>query len=182
MVDFNDAVDFLIDTGVVYVLAPFVLIFAIVFAILQRSKVFHGGANEDDSAKKINATIAFVFGLFAVISINFINFIEEAIPIAAMSIVLILCLLIILGLLFGEKYQELFEDSRVRYAIAGLLALLAIIFVFFFFDVWEWLDDNIFSSVSGSGSGDILGFIIIAAIVIGAIYFITRSDSKDDDD
>lgn len=176
MVDFNDAVSFLIDIGFVRVLAPFMLIFAIVFAILQKSKIFHGGANDDDSAKKINSVIAFVFALFGVISVNVFNFIENAFAIAAMVIVTILCMLIVLGLLLGDEYKKIFENNKIKYALAIGIFLLTLGFLFTMFKVWQWLGD-FFSSFSG-GSGDTIGFLLIFAVIGGAIYWITRSDDS----
>lgn len=179
MVNFVDALNFLIDIGFVKVLAPFMLIFAIVFAILQKSKIFHGGANEDDSARKINAVIAFVFGIFAVISVNVISFLEQTLATAAMVIVIILCMLIVLGLLLGDEYTKIFENSRVKYGLAILIFLLAIGFIFTIFKIWEWISET-FASVSG-GSGDTLGFLLIFGIIAAIIYWVTRASDDDDD-
>ncbi|MFP4401689.1 MAG: hypothetical protein ACLFPL_00510 [Candidatus Nanoarchaeia archaeon] len=176
MVDFNDAITLLLETGFTNVIAPFILIFAIVFAILQKSKIFHGGANEDASAKKINATIAFVFGIFAVISVNVVSFIAQSLATAAMAIVVILCALIILGLLLGDSYTSIFENNKVKYSVAGIVLLLTIIFLLTIFNVWEWISTNLGSLTSGSGEW--FGFIVIFALIIGAIYWITKSDDK----
>jgi UDP-N-acetylmuramyl pentapeptide phosphotransferase/UDP-N-acetylglucosamine-1-phosphate transferase len=176
MVDFNDAITLLLETGFTNVIAPFILIFAVVFAILQKSKIFHGGANEDNSAKKINATIAFVFGIFAVISVNVVNFIAQSLATAAMAIVVILCVLVILGLLLGDNYVSIFQNDKIKYSIAGIVLLLTIIFLFTIFNVWEWISTNLGSITSGNGEW--FGLLFIFAIVIGALYWITKSDEK----
>ena len=175
MVNFNDAITLLIETGFTNVLAPFILIFAIVFAILQKSKIFHGGANEDNSARKINAVIAFVFGIFAVISVNVVSFIAQSLATAAMAIVVILCALIVLGLILGDGYMTIFENPKVKFGVAGLVLLLTIIFLFSLFNVWEWIS-NQFSSVT-SGAGNSAGMIILIVLVLGALYWITKSDN-----
>lgn len=178
MVNFVDALNFLIEVGFVKVLAPFMLIFAIVFAILQKSKIFHGGANEDDSARKINAVIAFVFGIFAVISVNVITFLEQTLAVAAMVMVIILCMLLVLGLLLGDEYNKIFENSAIKYGLAILVFLLAIGFIFTVFGIWNWIA-NQFGSVTG-GSGDTLGFLIIFGIIAAIIYWVTKSTDDDD--
>ncbi|MCH8519602.1 MAG: hypothetical protein LAT82_02505 [Nanoarchaeota archaeon] len=179
MVDFNDAITLLIETGFTNVLAPFILIFAIVFAILQKSKIFHGGANEDNSARKINAVIAFVFGIFAVISVNVVNFIAQSLATAAMAIVVILCALIVLGLILGDGYMSIFENPKVKYSVAGLVFLLTIVFLFSLFNIWEWIS-NQFSSIT-AGAGNSLGIFLLIALVLGALFWITKSDSTKND-
>lgn len=175
MVNFNDAISLLIETGFTTVLAPFILIFAIVFAILQKSKIFHGGANEDNSARKINAVIAFVFGIFAVISVNVINFIAQSLATAAMAIVVILCALIILGLLLGDSYSSLFENQKVKYGIAAIVFLLTIVFLFSIFNIWEWISNQFGGFSAGS---ETIGMVVLLGVVLGALYWITRSDGS----
>lgn len=179
MVDFNDAISFLIDVGAVHVLAPFILIFAIVFAILQKSQMFEGGSMDDSSAKKINSVIAFVFGIFAVIAANVVDFIGHTLATAAIVIVLILCMLLVLGFILGKEYTELFKDSRVKYGILIVTLILTIGFIFTIFNIWDWIND-LFSSAS-TGLGDWTGLVIMILVIIGSIYFVTKS-SKDDDD
>ncbi|MFT4244494.1 MAG: hypothetical protein ACMXYB_03505 [Candidatus Woesearchaeota archaeon] len=174
MVNFNDAILLLVETGFTTVIAPFILIFAIVFAILQKSKIFHGGANEDNSAKKVNAIIAFVFAIFAVVSVNVVNFIAQSLATAAMAIVVILCALIILGLILGEGYMSIFENPKVKYGVAGLVLLLTIIFLFSLFNVWEWISSQFLSL--NLGDGNLGGVILIIILVLGALYWITKSD------
>lgn len=180
MVDFNDAITLLIETGFTNVLAPFILIFAIVFAILQKSQIFHGGANEDESARKINAVIAFVFGIFAVISVNVVSFIAQSLATAAMALVVILCALLVLGLLLGDKYMSIFENSKVKYSIAGLVLLLTIAFLFSIFNIWSWISNQL--SFFSGGSSDTTGMIVLLLIVGGALYWITKSSGEDGDD
>ena len=176
MVNFNDAILLLVETGFTTVLAPFILIFAIVFAILQKSRIFHGGANEDNSARKINAIIAFVFGIFAVISVNVVNFIAQSLATAAMAIVVILCALIILGLILGEGYMSIFENPKIKYSVAALVLLLTIVFLFSLFNIWSWIS-NQFSSLTSGASGSSVGMIILIVLVLGALYWITKSDN-----
>ena len=179
MVNFNDAITLLIETGFTNVLAPFILIFAIVFAILQKSKIFHGGANEDSSARKINAVIAFVFGIFAVISVNVVSFIAQSLATAAMAIVVILCALIVLGLILGDGYMGILENPKIKYSVAALVLLLTIVFLFSLFGIWNWIS-NQFSSLT-AGAGNSTGMIILVVLVLGALYWITKSDSTKSD-
>ena len=179
MVNFNDAINLLVDIGFMRVIAPFIFVFAIVYGILQKAKIFHGGANDDKSAKQINATLSFVIALFATISVNVFNFMQSAFAIAAMSIVVILCMLIILGLLLGEQYTKIFEDDRVKYGLAIVVFLVALGFILVLTGIWDWFGNQFSRSGFSFGlgiSGDTIGFVIVFAIIVAAVYWITRSE------
>ncbi|MBM3199831.1 hypothetical protein FJZ53_02750, partial [Candidatus Woesearchaeota archaeon] len=63
------AIEFLKEFGFFDVVLPFLLVFTIVFAVLEKTKIFGGGK---ESKKNINAMIAFVFALFFVSATNLV--------------------------------------------------------------------------------------------------------------
>ena len=174
MVDFRAVIDNLVEIGFYEIFLPFILVYAIVFAILQKSQIFEGGSSDKDQAKNINAIVALVFGLFVVTSIQVVQFFQDLIVNISLIIVFILCVLIILGFLFGDSYTELFKDSKVRYSLAGLIFIVAIIVLFNVLGWWEKIEDW----WSGDGSDTIVGVLVFLGIA-GILYVITRGDSED---
>ena len=82
-----------------YVL-PFLLIFALVFGILTKVKLFKEN-------KAINAIIALVIGLMAV-QMDFVSaFFAEIFPRVGIALIFILGLFIVVGLFIDEKHQVL---------------------------------------------------------------------------
>lgn len=167
---FNEGVRILENIGVADVILPFFLVFVIVFAVLQKAKVF------GEKAKKFNIMVALIMG-FAVIFPHVINpygpydvvpIISQALPHIAIVVIAVVMLAIILGL-FGKT--TLLGDSN----LSGWVMIVAILIVLYIFgaaaDWWyglpRWLDDpqTIAAIVT----------ILVFAIVIG---FIT----KDEDD
>ncbi len=174
MVDFGAIIDKLVDIGFYRVILPFLLVYVVVFGILEKSGIFSKktGNNTDKDSKDINAIIAFVFGLFVVASIQTVLYIQKFITIAITFIVFILVVLILLGFIFGDQYiQLLFDDkNKIKQWIGGTLALIVCIIsiwaLFYVLDIWDvildWFSAEIFWSVIG-----ILGFGLI-------LYLITK--------
>jgi hypothetical protein len=104
-----------------YVL-PFLLIFALVYGILMRAKVFKDN-------KAINGVIAFSVGLLA-LQFDFVPiFFSELFPRLGVALSIILALLILLGLFFDP------ENSAIGY---GLLAIAGIIFLIVLVQTAGW--------------------------------------------
>ena len=107
--------------GIADVLLPFLLIFTIVFAILQRSEIL------GKDKKNFNVIIALVIGLSVVIphvldtypsGLDVVDIINEALPQVSLIAVAFLMLMILAGLA-GVKI--------VGHSISGFLVIIAII-------------------------------------------------------
>jgi hypothetical protein len=172
----GDIIEKLIDIGFYQVFLPFLLVYAVVFAILQKSRIFEGGSSTQQQAKNVNAIVAFVFGLFVVASAHVISLFQAFITNFVIIIIFILCVLLVLGFIFGDSYTDLFKDTRIKYALGGLIVLISIIILF---NVLGWWD-TISNSFSGSSDDIIETFWTIVGIgaFIGVLYWITKSDSK----
>jgi hypothetical protein len=115
----------LVDIGLVDVVLPFILVFTIVFATLQRTKVF-GFENEKKKAPKtkINAMVAFILGFFAVLAANLLNIIN----IILFYFVLLMIIGLLLALIFGLAGGEGGHRNKLYMAI-----MLGFAILFFFY-------------------------------------------------
>ena len=69
---FRESIEFLAKLGVYDVVLPFLLVFTIVFAILDKTKMLGVEKGKDDreyTKKNLNAMIAFVMGFFVVVDV-----------------------------------------------------------------------------------------------------------------
>ena len=129
-----------------YVL-PFLLIFALVFGILTRVKIFE--------AKGINAVIALVVGLLA-LQFHFVPiFFSEIFPRLGIGLAVILALLILAGLFFDPK------NKILNY---GLLGVGVIVFLVVLVQTFGWLGWGNLQIWYYNWQG-ILGVIIFLAII-----------------
>jgi hypothetical protein len=162
--------------GVTDVLSPFILVFTIVFATLQKTKIL------GDGKKNYNVMVALVMGLAVVIPhivgrypFNFdpVNVINASLPQVSIILVAIIMLLLIIGI-FGNE-RELGGTSLAGWVV--LFAIVAVLLIFGsavgWFPLPIWL---------GFLLDPELQALIIMILVFGIIiWFITKDDSKKDD-
>ena len=142
---YEEVFQFLVRLGLVDVILPFMLVFTITYAILQRTKMF--------ADKRINGMIAFVMGFFAVMAVNILNIINIAIA----YFVLLLIIVLMLALIFGLTGAQTGSKNKI---FAGIVAGLAIIFLFLALVQAEIIEQDKFWLF-------ILIMIILGAIVYG---------------
>lgn len=199
MVDFRDIIENLQDWGFYDVFLPFILTYVVVFAILEKSKIFkvRGEGDDNKHVKNVNSVIAFVFGLFVIASIQTVQYIQSLILNIVLIIIFILVVLILLGFIFGEDYLQLFmkrdgEHWKIKKWAAwciGLVVFIVALAIFLWVIGWldgflDWWDDLDFD-----GDGTVGTIILVIGVAI-VLYWITNSgsdkkssdnESKDDD-
>ena len=163
--------------GVTDVLLPFVLVFTIIFATLQKTKIL------GDGKKQYNVIVSLVMGLAVVIPhivgrypFNFdpVNVINRALPQVSIIVVAIIMLLLIIGV-FGN------EVEIAKTPLAGWVVILAIIAVLLIFgEAVGWFTMPYWL---GFLINPELQALIVMILVFGIIiWFITKEDKDKDKD
>lgn len=120
---FGDLLARMEETGFFAYILPFLLIFALVFGILTRTKIFKEN-------KAINAIIALVIGLLA-LQFEFVPlFFSEIFPRLGVGLAVILALLILAGLFF---------DPKSKFINYGLLVVGLVVFVVVLVQTFGWV-------------------------------------------
>ncbi len=177
MVDFRAVVENLISIGIYDVILPFILVYAIIFAILQKSKIFEGGSSDAKLARSVNAIVALVFGLFIVAAYNIVTIFQDLIVKTVLVVIFLLCLLIVLGFVFGDEYKNLFtEKPAIKYALAAILFLVVFGILMFLLGVFEYLSNWWGGSTFDS---DLIVTILVIIGIIGVMVWITRGGSSE---
>ncbi|UCD03829.1 MAG: hypothetical protein JSW73_04795 [Candidatus Woesearchaeota archaeon] len=116
---FEHVIDLLREFGFFAVLLPWLLIFAIFFGILQKTKVL-------GEQKNINAIVALAAAFFVVAATPIVDAINSLIPAAAYLIVAALLILMVLGFFIKDV-----GDGMVNkwYTKLGLVILIVIVFL-----------------------------------------------------
>ncbi len=183
MVDFRELLVDLKDTGILDVILPFILFYAITYAIIEKSGIFrHFKKGKDDKEEipvymeYISMIVAFVFGIFGVISYDLVETVQQVIAYSAVYLVFFLCILLILGLIFGDSYKDIFKDlkdNKTFLIIIGIIVTLMVSFSLLYvigaLDTFgDWWDDIDTESIS----------TIIFLVIIGAVlFFISKGSS-----
>ena len=140
-------VSFLADYGFYEVFLPFILIFAIIFGLLQKTEIL------GKDKKRINIMVALAIALIAIGALQFSILLTEYITKLGFAIVILLGLALFLGLL-GVPLESKFT------ALIGILAFIIIVFL-------QFSNDTINKGIASVLTN---GFTIAAIIVILILY------------
>ncbi|MBD3313962.1 hypothetical protein GF345_05965 [Candidatus Woesearchaeota archaeon] len=172
---FDNAIIWLDQIGVADVIVPFFLVFAIVFAILQKTRIL----GDPKKVKNLNVMIALLLGLGVVIphvtgryptQYDIVEIMNRALPQVSLIIVAVIMILLLIGMFGGEA-------NWVTGPFAGFIAVIAFILVIYIFgaaaNLWEyitwlyWLDNPDTQA------------LIVVLLVFGLItYFIVREPKE----
>ncbi len=152
----TDVLNMWADIGVFAYLLPFLLIFALVFGILSRTKML--GEN-----KGVNAVLAGAIGLMALQFDWVSNFFATVFPYAGIGMSVLLIALIFMGMISDDE-----KTSRwVFFGIGALIFLFVIGYAFYDF---AWL---------GAYSGqDWIPLLVLLLIIGGAVVAVVLGSGK----
>lgn len=170
---FQNAVAQLDALGLTDVLLPFFLIFTLVFAILQRTKLL------GDDRKNFNVMIALVLSFAVVIphitggyppGADVVDIINRALPNVSLVIVAILMVLLLLGI-FG------WSVGGEQTSIQGWIAFLAFLLVVYIFGAAAnlWHLPNRFSFLADPNTQALIIVLLIFGLVV---WFITNEEES----
>jgi hypothetical protein len=132
----------------------FVFVFTLVFAVLQKSKIFGDGKKQSD------ALVALATGLLTITVGSAMDLITRLVPFMAVALVVILVFLILSGL-FWKEFEV---PDWMKNAAFGLAFLAVVIAVAYFTGAWDWLYYIAFDS-----GESIVGNVILVLVAAGAI-------------
>lgn len=179
---FRGVIEFFDRIGIYDVVLPFLLVFSIVFAILEKSKVFGTEKLADGNTytkKNINSMVAFVIAFLVVASSEVVRVINESLANMVVLLLLAVCFLILIGVFYKAEDDEGFwlKDGAWR-TLWIIIMFVGIILIFLnslgWLEIaWEYLYNQWDSTIVGSG--------ILVAIVIGIMFAITKSPKSSGD-
>ncbi len=159
--------------GLFDIILPFVLIFTVVFAIMQKVKIF----GTDESVKKYNVVVALVMGAAVVFPHvmgyyppdgDIVTIINQSLPNVSVVLIAVVMALLIIGVM-GKRF-EIGGNS-----LSGWIAMAAFAIVIYIFgnsaNWWnrpEWLYflDN----------PDMMALIIVILVFAVIIWFVTKGE------
>jgi hypothetical protein len=167
--------------GVFDVILPFILVFTLVFAVLQKTKIL------GEKSKNFNTIIALVLGLSVVVPhvlygtadtspylsngfIDIVKVLNNALPNVSAILVAILMVLLIFGV-WGSKVKL---GSNSLSGIIALFAFLSVIYIFGSAANWWVLPDWLFVL----NDPDTMALVITVLVFAIIIWFITKEDDK----
>ncbi len=149
---------------------PFVLVFTLIFAILQKSKLL------GDEKKQINAIIGMVVGLI-LISFPFArDVVVKLMPFLAVSAVILLVFMLLYGFISGKKDGDVLNKG-LKIALGIIMGLGLITVLLIITGAWDYIWNYMFNQDKGN---QILINVFLIIILTGAVAAVVSGKDKDD--
>ncbi len=169
-------IDFLGRLGVYDILLPFLLVFTLTFAFLEKTKVLgveiitdKEGEGHTYTRKNLNAIVAFCIGFFVIASSQLVRVISEVMANVVIVIVTAVSFMLTVGVYHtGEKEMGVLDKWKPWLWGVSALAVLLIIF-----NALGWLD-VIYAFAIQSYQSTWFSAIILVLVIIGLMAFITK--------
>jgi uncharacterized BrkB/YihY/UPF0761 family membrane protein len=179
---FRGIIDFFVRLGVYDVILPFVLVFSIVFAILEKSKIFGTETIEGEqyTKKNINAMTAFVIGFLVVASGQLVSIINKSLGNIVILLMVIISFLILIGSFFREDEHVFLKEGpwRTGFMIASLIGVILIFLnAIPTEDGSNWLNKSA-GWISDHWNTNWVGSIILIILIVVLMYYIVRDRPK----
>ena len=159
---YQDVFQALANIGLLDVILPFILVFTITYALLQRTMVFGYEGKQDNPKprKSINAMIAFVMGFFAVLATNLLHTLNILLGYLVLLLIVGLLLALVFGIAGGSPNSKLLRT---------IMLILFVLFVLYALTQAGVID------ASRLSTGNIL---LIVAVIVGLAWLSFRSSGK----
>jgi len=124
---YQDVFQALANIGLLDVILPFILVFTITYALLQRTMLlgFEGKAESPKPKKAINAMIAFIMGFFAVLATNLLHTLNILLSYMVLLLIVGLLLAIMFGIAGGSAQSKLLKAIMMTLFFLFVLYALA---------------------------------------------------------
>ena len=160
--------------GVYDVVLPFLLVFTIVFAILEKTKILGTETIEgkEYTKKNLDSIVAFVIAFFVVASARLVAIINQVMAnVVLLSLVSVSFLILIGTFHTGKKELFLTGGWRTTFMIIMFIGVILI-----FLNALGWLDTMWGFLTHINYSGEVIGTIVLLVIIIIFMWYITKSN------
>ncbi|MEK6835785.1 MAG: hypothetical protein AABX55_02065 [Nanoarchaeota archaeon] len=175
------AIEFFRDFGLFDVVLPFLLVFTIIFAILEKTRIL-GTVKVKDLGevpnRNLNSMVAFVVGMLVVATANVVRTINESLPNIVLLVVVIVSFLLLLGTFMKTGEFEFSKEHPYWYRTFIVFIFIGVILIFLN-SIYtpqgdSWLEVVLFFIINEWNTA-VFASIIFLIILILAILYIVRS-------
>ncbi|MCF7862288.1 hypothetical protein K9M79_08690 [Candidatus Woesearchaeota archaeon] len=179
---FRQVIGFFGEIGIYDVILPYLLVFTIVFGIMEKTKILGtveiGGKTY--TKKSLNSMVAFVCAFLVVASSRLVSLINEAVANTVIFLILSVGFLMLIGTFYSEDEDVFTALGKARWVFAGVLGA-AIILVFLHaiktdsgesFLEWFW------DYMKGNWHMEWVASLILLVFIIAMMFYIT-ADKKE---
>lgn len=176
---FRSVIIFMNKLGFYDVLLPFLLIFTIMFAILEKTRVLGTDKvdNKEYPKRNLNSLVAFVTAFFVIASTRLVAIISQIFANVVLLIILGVSFLLLIGLFLGTgevKFTK--EETMFKF----LMAFMGIGVLLIFLNALGWLV-IIWEYLRYHTTSNIVGAVILIGVIIYFMFYVTGDSHKSEE-
>ncbi|MBS3103073.1 hypothetical protein J4458_06555 [Candidatus Woesearchaeota archaeon] len=168
---FRGVVDFFGEIGLFDVVLPFLLVFTVVFAILEKTKVF--GIEEIEgkkyTRKNLNSIAAFVIAFLVIASARLVEIVTTVSANMVVLLLLVVLFLLLVGSFYAEGEKSVFLEGGWK---TLFMAIVFIGIILIFLDALGFLEDTL--DFLKGGRNEVVGAIILLVVIVIFVGWIVK--------
>ena len=150
---------------------PFLLIFTLVFAVLQKSKIL------GEDKKQIDALISLAIALIVIAFSWATNIITNLMPFLAVALVVLLVFMLLWGFVASTKEGGLELHKGIKIGLFVVIAIAVVIAVIVATGQWDLVVNSLFKQGAPT---DLASTILLVALIGGALAVVLSSGKSGD--
>ena len=181
---FTGAIAFMERLGVYDIVLPFLLVFTLMYAFLEKTKVFgtemyyadddtHHQKGFQGSRKNLNAMVSFVVAFFVVASAQLVAIINKTLSQVVLLLVLAFSFMLVAGSFHKQTDEGFFLEGSWK-TIFMVITFIAIIFIFL--NALGWAD-LVWRWILRTGTSDSIAALILVGLLVGFMSWVTKTPS-----
>lgn len=176
---FRGVIEFMGELGVYDIILPFLLVFTIVFAILEKTKILGVDKIKDEeiTKKNLNSVVAFSISFLVIASTELVRIINEVMANVVLLLILAVSFLLLVGTFFTDKQFSL-EDypGWIKFFMFFMFTGIVVIFL----NSFNWLEP-IFS-IFKYWRAEWASTIIFIVIILGFMWYVVKDEKPKSSD
>lgn len=168
---FRGVIEFLGDLGIYDIILPFLLVFTIVFAILEKTKILgiEKIEGKDYTKKNINAMVAFIVAFLVIASTQLVSVINQVMANVVLLLILGVCFLLLVGVFFGDKEFTLKDyPGWVKFFMFAMFIGIVLIFL----HALDWL--KYILAIFVYWDAEWAGAILFLLVIVGFMWYVVH--------
>jgi len=173
---FRGVLEFFVRLGIYDVVLPFLLVFTVVFAIMEKTKVFgmEKSGDTEVTRKNLNAMVAFVTAFLVIASSRLVAIINETLANMVLLLLMSVCFLLLIGSFMKETDKGVFLEGgwATFFTVMIFLGLVLI-----FLNALGWLEPAWYFLLDHYDSTVVASLLLVAGMV-AFMYWIVRDPTE----
>lgn len=187
---FREAINFFVKIGLYDVILPFLLVFTLMYAFLEKTmvlgyeKILIGGKEVKVPRKNLNSMVAFITGLLVVASVRIVGIMNEILANFVLIILIAFLFILFAGSMLKQEEEGFsLQQDNIYYKLFLVIGFITLILITLnaikTSNGESWLS-IILNSLGNlvAGTAEFWSIILILAIIIAGIYYITKPEKN----